>query len=535
MSNPTCAPLTAECQNLDSATLYAMLMAERATVAVLREKLASRDTEIERLELLLAKLERMTFGRSSEKLNRQIEQLELQLEELQSDRGAEDPSDTTKFTLLTAATDQKHSQENKPARRALPTHLRREVQTHLPETQACPHCQGKFRYLGEDVSEVLDYVPGHFKVVRHVRPKFSCAGCSHIAQAAAPSRAINRGMYGPGLLTQLLVAKFAYHMPLYRQAQAHLHEGVELESATMSDAVGGATKLLAPLVQCLHDHVLAPGKLHGDDVPVPVLSPGRGSTKTGRLWVYAKDDRASGNSAPPAVWFAYSPDRKGEHPQHHLRDFTGVLQADAFAGYRVLYQGGKIIEAACMAHARRKFHDLHAVASPTTTEALDRIGQLYVIESAVRGKPPDIRKQERQLRAKPLLVSMHGWLHDTLHKLSAKSETTKAIRYMLDRWEALTNYVDDGRIEIDNNIAERALRAVAIGRKNWLHCGSDAGGERAAAMYSLIGSAKLNGLDPFVYLRHVLTHIADHPINQIKDLLPWNVASVLALDDNRPS
>jgi transposase len=371
-------------------------------------------------------------------------------------------------------------------------------------------------------------VPGHLKVVRHVRPKYSCACCSNIVQAAAPSRPIDRGILAPGVLAQLIVSKYAYPLPLYRQAQMYAHEGVELEGSTMSDAVGGASRLLAPLVEALRRYVLVPGKLHGDDIPLPVLAPGKGSTKTGRLWVYVRDNRAAGNPAAPAVWFTYSPDRKGEHPQRHLRDFTGILQADAFAGYGPLYQSGSIVEAACMAHARRKFHDLHVVhASPTTTEALERISALYVIEREVRGEPPEVRQAARQFRAKPLLESMHDWLHDALARLSAKSETSKAIRYMLDRWQALTRYVDDGRMEIDNNIAEQVLRTVAMGRKNWLHCGSDAGGERAAAMYSLIGSAKMNGLDPFAYLRHVLTHLPDHPITRIEEMLPWNVARTL--------
>lgn len=311
----------------------------------------------------------------------------------------------------------------------------------------------------------------------------------------------------------------------------YAHDGIELEGSTMSDAVGGVSRLLTPLVEALRRYVLVPGKLHGDDIPVPVLAPGKGSTKTGRLWVYVRDNRPAGDPAAPAVWFAYSPDRKGEHPQHHLQSFTGILQADAFAGYRPLYQSGSIVEAACMAHARRKFHDLHVVhASPTTTEALDRISALYLVEREVRGELPEVRRAARQLRARPLLESLHAWLQGALTRLSAKSETSKAIHYMLDRWQALTRYVDDGRIEIDNNIAEQALRTVAVGRKNWLHCGSDAGGERAAAMYSLIGSAKMNGLDPFAYLRHVLTHLPDLPITRIDQMLPWNVTSALATE-----
>lgn len=522
MPNSPSQPLPADLQNLDVYALQAMLLAERAKVSALQEMLQSRDTEIERLGLLIAKLRRMTFGRSSEKLSRQIEQLEFQLEELESDRAAEEIVAPQKHTLPDC------SDKKKPARRSLPEHLPRDTRTHEPDDKACPRCQGKLHYLGQDAAETLDYVPGHFKVVRHVRPKYSCACCSHIVQAAAPTRPIDRGSLAPGMLAQLIVSKYAWHLPLYRQAQMYAHDGVKLEGATMSDAVGGVSRLLTPLVEALRRYVLAPGKLHGDDIPVPVLAPGKGSTKTGRLWVYVRDNRPAGDPAAPAVWFTYSPDRKGEHPQQHLRSFAGILQADAFAGYGPLYQSGRIVEAACMAHARRKFHDLHAVhASPTTIEALDRISALYVIEREIRGELPEVRQVARHLRAKPLLESMHGWLQDALTRLSAKSETSKAIRYMLDRWQALTRYLDDGRIEIDNNIAERALRTVAVGRKNWLHCGSDAGGERAAAMYSLIGSAKMNGLDPFTYLRHVLTHLPDHPICRIDEMLPWNTATAL--------
>jgi transposase len=524
------SPMAAEIENLDVQALQALLLAERAKVLELEKKLDSRDAHIERLERMLAKLRRMTFGRSSEKLHRQIEQLEFELEEVQADRAEQASSETP--ASETANTPGK----KKPARRPLPAHLPRDIQTHVPQIDACPQCQGKLNYLGEDVSETLDYVPGHFKVIRHVRPKYSCACCAQIVQAAAPSRPIDRGVMAPGMLAQLAVAKYAYHLPLYRQGQMYAHDGVELEGSTMSDAIGGISRLLTPLVDALRRYVLMPGKLHGDDIPVPALDPGKGSTRTARLWVYVRDNRPAGDPAAPAVWFAYSPDRKGAHPQEHLRHFEGILQADGFAGYDALYQTGKIVEAACMAHARRKFHDIHVEhASPITTEALRRIAELYVVEREVRGKPPDVRRTVRREQARPLLDALHGWLQESLGQLSAKSETTKAIRYMLNRWEALTRYVDDGRIEIDNNIAEQALRTVALGRKNWLHCGSDAGGDRAAAMYSLIGSAKMNGLDPFAYLRHVLTHIADHPINRITDMLPWNVANTLATAPARAS
>jgi hypothetical protein len=270
---------------------------------------------------------------------------------------------------------------------------------------------------------------------------------------------------------------------------------------------------------------MSAGKLHADDTPVPVLAPGNGRKKTGRLWTYVRDDRPSGDTTAPAVWFAYSPDRRGENPRQHLKLYKGALQADAYAGFQQLYEGGRIVEVACWAHARRKFHEIHiAHASPTTTEAIERIAALYAIEAEIRGSTADTRKTIRQTRAKPLLDSMYLWLETTLAKLSRKSDTAAAIRYALSRWPALARYAGDGRMEIDNNAAERALRVVALGRKNFLFAGSNAGGERAAAIYSLLGSARLNGLDPELYLHHVLERIADHPISKINELLPWNVS-----------
>jgi hypothetical protein len=281
-------------------------------------------------------------------------------------------------------------------------------------------------------------------------------------------------------------------------------------------------------VDAIQKHVLAGSKLHADDTPMPVLAPGSGKTKTGRLWTYVRDDRPAGEDTAPAVWFAYSEDRKGERPRQHLKDFKGGLQADAYAGFHHLYGDGAIYEVACWAHARRKFHEIHAIhASPTTTEALERIRDLYVIEDQIRGKPADLRLTIRQTRARPLLDDFRKWMEKTLCSLSSKSETAGAIRYALSRWRALTRYTEDGHLEIDNSAAERALRAVALGRKNYLFAGSDAGGDRAAAIYSLIGSAKLNGLDPELYLRTVLAKIADHPISRIEELLPWNLAPSL--------
>ena len=500
----------------------------KALVRAQHEQLLWRDSEIEHLKLLIAKLQRMQFGRKSEKLARQIEQLELRLEDLQAkpveNAGlAESQSAPPALPLLIIST------PVKPARRPLPDHLPRQTQRHEPKESACPDCGGALSKLGEDVSEMLEYVPASFFVVRHVRPKLSCTKCDHIVQAAAPTRPIERGVAGPGLLAHVLVSKYADHLPLYRQSEIYARYGVELERSTLADWVGGTSELLDPLVETLRRYVMAAGKVHADDTPVPVLAPGNGRTKTGRLWTYVRYDRPAGSMAAPAVWFAYSPDRKGEHPERHLRTFRGALQADAYAGFNQLYkEDGRIQEVACWAHVRRKFYDLQeAHASPIAREALERIAALYAIEKEIRGRPPDERQQVRMLRSWPLLQSLRDWFEVSLTKLSRKSDTTAAIRYALGLWPALTRYCDDGRLEIDNNAAERALRVVALGRKNYLFAGSDTGGERAASIYSLIGSAKLNGLDPEAYLREVLSRIADHPITRIEELLPWNVAANL--------
>src|SRR5271154_494093 len=427
----------------------------KALIFSQREQLVSRDNEIEHLKLLIARLRRIQFGRKSEKLEHEIEQLELRLDELQTTRAEKvAPSQTSVVIAPTAHV-------AKPARRPLPEHLPRETRKYPPKQTACPDCGGELKHLGEDVSEMLEYVPARFKVIRHVRPKLACACCERIVQAEAPSRPIERGVAGPGLLAHVLVAKYCDHLPLYRQSEIYAREGVELERSTLADWVGGTSALLAPLVEALRRHVMGATKLHADDTPVPVLAPGNGKTKTGRLWTYVRDDRPAGDTTPAAVWFAYTPDRKGEHPQAHLSKFTGTLQADGYAGFERIYEAGRIQEAACWAHARRKFHEIHVIhASPTTTEALARIGALYAIEDEVRGKPADLRLSVRQARARPLLDDMRRWMEKALRSLSAKSETAAAIRYALSRWCALTRYTDDGLLEIDNSAAERALRAV---------------------------------------------------------------------------
>jgi transposase len=505
-------------------SLRAELDSHLETLAEQSRELESRSEQIERLKLMVDKFRRMMFGRKSERLIVQLEQMELQLEELEADQAEAE----------TVADSLKPDRGVKPrgARKPLPEHLPREVVTHSPACAGCPDCGSSLRQFGEDVTEQLEYIPESFRVIRHVRPKFACSGCERVVEAPAPSRPIQRGLAGPGLLAHVLVSKYCDHLPLYRQSEIFARQGVEIERSTLAGWVGAASDLLSPLVAALRRHVISGVKIHADDTPIPVLAPGNGKTKTGRLWTYVRDDRPAGDEMPPAVWFAYSEDRRGEHPRHHLKNFRGALQADAYAGFHHLYSGD-IFEAACWAHARRKFHDIHAIhASPTTTEALARIAALYVIEEEIRGKPADLRLNIRQTRARPLIDDLHNWMEKSLRALSPKSETAGAIRYALSRWRALTRYIDDGRLEIDNSAAERALRAVALGRKNYLFAGSDAGGDRAAAFYSLIGTAKLNGIDPELYLRTVLARIASHPVNRIDELLPWNLAAHLGSMNN---
>src|SRR2546427_7456394 len=487
---------------LNHEALKALIVAQYAQILSKDEQLASRDEEIERLKMLIAKLRRMQFGRKSEKLDRQIEQLELRLDELEASRAEKIASTSATPTAVPVV-----NQTAKRARQPLPAHLPRETRRVLPKQEVCPDCGGKLKQLGEDVSETLEYVPEHFKVIRQVRPKLACACCDKIVQAEAASRPIARGMAGPGLLAHVLVSKYCDHLPLYRQSEIYARDGVELDRSTLAEWVGGCSRLLEPLVEALRRHVMSATKLHADDTPVPVLAPGNGKTKTGRLWTYVRDDRPAGNATPAAVWFAYTPDRKGEHPQAHLSKFTGTLQADGYAGFDQVYETGRIQEAACWAHV--------CAESFTTWWRRKRFA---ASENSMSSK-------QRSADTCPTSGARSATNEETLGKLSRKSDTALAVRYARGRWQALLRYVDDGGIEIDNNAAERALRVVALGRKNYLFAGSDRGGERAAAIYSLIGTAKLNGIDPEAYVRNVLSRIADHPINRIEELLPWNLAT----------
>jgi transposase len=508
-----------ELANLDAlsiAELKALLQEKHAQLVVKDAEILSYTAEIESLKLLIRKLRLMQYGKRSEQRAYQIEQLELLVENLET--AAADRS------CVVAQHSAKPAASVPKPRRELPPHLPRETQTIAPQQSCCPDCGGELKHLGEDISEILEREPVRHKVIRVVRPKLACARCDTIVQAPAPTRPIERGMAGPGLLAHVLVSKYGDHLPLYRQAEIFAREGLELDRTLLAQWVGNVTALLIPLTDALRAHVLAADVVHADDTPLPVLAPGRGKTKTGRLWTYVRDERPAAGESAPAVWFAYSPDRRGEHPQKHLADFRGILQADGYAGFTKIYDGGLVFEAACWAHARRKFVELDELhKSAVAAQMIARVGALYGIEEEIRGRLPDERRAVRQERSRPLLDAMKPWLEQTLATLSQKSATAKAIRYVLGRWESLTRYCGDGRIEIDNNAAERALRCVSLGRKNFLFAGSDAGGERAAAIYSLLGSAKLNAHNPEAFIRAVLERIADHPINRIHELLPWNL------------
>ncbi len=384
-----------------------VIVARNDTVFDLQEQLSTSSVEIEQLKLLIAKLRRMQFGRKSEKLDHQIEQMELKLEDLQADESQ-------------AATEAEIAGK-KPRRRSerapLPAHLPRDEKIYPPEEQSCPSCGAKLRHLGEDVSEQLEFVPACFRVIRHIRPKMTCTCCNCIVQAPARSRPIAGGMAGPGLLAHVAVSKFADHLPFYRQSVIYAREGVDLDPGLLADWLGATAALVRPLVDAVARYVLAANKLHADDTPIPVLAPGNGKTKTGRLWTYVRDDGPSGSIEPAAVWFAYTPDRKGIHPQTHLANFKGILQADVFAGFNALFETGDIKEAACWAHARRKFFDLYdARPSAVTKEALDRIGMLYEIEADIRGKPPHERRAIRRQKSLPLIDDFEHWLRETLLK-----------------------------------------------------------------------------------------------------------------------
>ena len=412
----------------------------------------------------------------------------------------------------------------KPARRPLPEHLPRESIVY-PTPSACPCCGGALHKIGEDVTETLEAVPRRWKVIQHVREKFSCRSCEAITQPPAPSHPISRGRAGPMLLAHILFSKYGMHLPLNRQSAAYAREGIELDVSTLADWVGACAATLMPLIEAILAHVFAAERIHADDTTVPVLA--KGKTRTGRLWTYVRDDRPFAGPALPAAAFFYSPDRGGEHPERHLAGYTGLMQADAYAGFNRLYEAGRkpgpIIEAACWAHARRKFFDLARLnKAPIAIEAVERIDALFAIEREIHGMTPQERLAVRNERSRPLVAELETWLREQRARLSSKNEIAKAIHYSLKRWPALRRFLDDGRLCMSNNAAERSVRCVAIGRKNWTFAGSDEGGRRAAAIYTLIETAKLNDIDPQAWLADVLARLPDHSAKRIADLLPWN-------------
>ena len=505
----------------DVETLKAMLLAERAARLDAQAEARTWALEIEKLKLIIAKLRHERFGASSERSARLVEQLELQLSELEETAAAAEAA----AAIATApVAELRGFTRQKPARRPLPEHLPRERMVY-PSPASCPCCGGALRKLGEDVSETLEYVPARWKVIQHVREKFSCRSCESVTQPPAPLHPIARGRAGPGLLAQILFGKYGAHLPLHRQSAIWAREGVELDVSTLADWVGQASATLMPLVERLRMHVFAAARIHADDTPVPVLA--KGKTRTGRLWTYVRDDRPFGGPDPPAAVFFYSADRGGEHPERHLAGYEGIMQADAYAGFNRLYETGRrpgpVIEAACWAHARRKFYELAQLKkAPIAIEAVQRIDALFTIERGINGASPEQRLAVRVERSRPLVAELETWLRMQRARLSAKSEVARAIDYSLKRWAALTRFLADGRLCLSNNAAERALRGIAVGRANWTFCGSDEGGARAAAIYTLVETAKLNGLDPRAWLADVLARLADHPARRIDDLLPWN-------------
>lgn len=480
-----------------------------------RTQLSEAQGEVERLRGIIKQLQRAQFGRRSERLD--PDQLQLGIEELDADIAraeAHAPEQADRGDAAAAT--------QKP--RALPAHLPREERVVAIDAETCPDCGGLLHSIGESMSEMLDWVPAQLRVIRIRRPKFACRECGTVHQAPAPERVIAKGLATPQLLAQVLVSKYCDHVPLYRQAQIFARHGVELERSTLSNWVGSASWWLDSLHAVLAKSLFASTKLFADDTPIPVLDPGRGRTKTGRLWVYARDDRPWNGPDPPAAIYFYSQDRKGERPAAHLEKFKGVLQVDGYAGFERLTRNGKVVLAACWAHARRKFYDVkEATGSPIANEALRKIAELYAIEERIRGSSADERKAVRTLEMRPLLDDFKSWLGLQLTKIPGRSGLAEAIRYALSRWDALCRCVDDGRVELDNNAVERAIRPVALGRKNHLFAGSDGGGERWATVCSLIETAKLNGVEPYTYLADVLERMAHgHPTNRLDELLPWN-------------
>jgi transposase len=511
---------------LDPATLPDDIATLKAMLIAAAHRASDLDAEIANLKLTIAKLNHAKFGASSERGSRLMDQLELQLAEL-VEKVAQNKAAAEIATppVVPKPNATESTESRKPARRPFSDKLPRERLVH-PAPTFCPCCNGnKFRKLGEDTNESLERVPAQWKVVVHVRERLACRDCDTIVQAPAPAHPILRGRAGPNLLTEILFAKYRAHLPLNRQSDIYANEGVDLDVSTMADWVGACAATLMPLRDEIERHVLTADRIHADDTTVPVLA--KGQCTTGRLWTYVRDDAPFGGEAAPAAIYHYSPNRDGKHPEQHLATYAGLMQADAYAGYNGLYVAGRtpgpIIEAACWSHGRRKFFELAMLQkAPIAIETVRRIDELFAIEREINGQSAEQRRAVRQERSRPLVDALEKWLREERRKLSSKNPLAKAIDYSLKRWRAFTRFLDDGRICLSNNAAERAVRGIAVGRRNWTFCGSDAGGQRAAVMYSLIETAKLNDIDPKAWLADVLARIGTTPPRRIAELLPWN-------------
>ncbi len=523
----------------DIAALKAALLAERAArlgaqsdLALAKARLSGAQALIDHLKIEIEKAKREHYGQKSERGARLIEQMELELENLAA-TAAEDEI-AAEDAALAAGRDASlvgaHLRK-KPVRKPLPEHLPRE-RVVLPGPQTCACCGGaRLSRIGEAVTETLEVIPRKWYVRQTVREKFSCRDCEHFSETPAPFHVISRGRAGPSLLAMILFEKYGQHQPLNRQSDRYAREGVDLPTSTLADDVGGCAAALSPLTMLIHEHVFAGERLHGDDTTVPVLA--KGKTITGRMWTCVRDDRPFGGTDPPAAAFFYSRDRRGEHPEQHFAKFSGILQADAYGGYNGLYTSGRepgpILSALCWAHARRKYYQVADLAlkkklppSPIALEAVKRIDVIFAHERLINGRSADERLAYRQEHVAPLVVGLEAWMREERARLTRHAPVAKALDYQLKRWAAFTRFVDDGRICMSNNAAERALRGIAMGRKAWLFAGSDRGGHRAADMYTLIQTAKLNDIDPQAWLADVLGRIADHPVQLLHELLPWN-------------
>jgi transposase len=504
----------------------------KAQAASAKALVSHSEALIARLKLEIEKVRRELYGSRSERKARLLEQMELQLEELEADAG----EDELAAEIAANATTVRAFERKRPSRKPFPEHLPRERVVIAAPTN-CSCCgSAKLSKLGEDITETLEVIPRQWKVIQTVREKFSCRECEKITQPPAPFHVTPRGFAGPNLLAMILFEKFAQHQPLNRQSERYAREGVDLSLSTLADQVGACAAALKPIHSLIEAHVLAAERLHGDDTTVPILA--KGKTDTGRIWTYVRDDRPFGGLSPPAALFYSSRDRRQEHPERHLKTFSGILQADAYSGYNPLFKVDRdpapLRQALCWAHSRRKFFVLADIAanakrgskaapiSPMALEAVKRIDALFDIEREINGLADEQRLERRRKDSQPLAEELHDWLQTERAKLSRSSPVSAAIDYMLKRWDGFTSFLDDGRICLTNNAAERALRGFALGRKSWLFAGSDRGAERAAFMATLIMSAKLNDLDPQAWLADVLANIADMPISRLEQLLPWN-------------